>query len=658
MVMLVERRFLPGATALATVRVANTGNVPTTFIVEISPGSSPPIGPFIAEGVPVRIITPIVRPGGDVAVRIPVSLSDIEGPKEFQVRIGQAGPTGGFLNLLDSQVFEGLARIEALDEIPGPDDIIPGDGPGVIRTREELAQAFSVGLGTPRLSLTDADVERGEVIHGRILIPSTSGIPFAPLLEVNVAIVDPLPPFDVQELLTVLGPLSLSLSADQPITESFSINTAGLPAPDTGSLKYDVRIVLLDTVTGILLLDFTVQDVIRIRAPAIPVPPDEGPEPPIEKPVLPAPQPGLGDLDSVARITPNTVEQGEAARLTYAVFNRTTFDITTIVGVWLVPDSGPGIVSLVAPRTITIEEDSQRAGGASVPTAQLRPGTYGVRLLGTVVGTGAVVLDETIPNLLTVEGAPFIPEEPVPPGLIPGQFTLTTQAPGSPQEVIPGETATVKLQFRAAEVDLPVSPEITLELRVQNSFGTTIETLPTQSVRARLGGTTDVNVSWPIPTGTPVARYGLRVDAFDPNTEAQGFLVQESLFPLWEVVIPAAAISIDFPGVRVTPSAALAFQVATFQVVLVNNGARDARVSVAARLINPNGRPGSNILFTTISVPALDSTTVSQGFRAPELQGNYDILVTVIESGTGNVLINTTVTDVFSVVPLGPGEDF
>ncbi len=430
-----ERTFRPGQTAQSTIRLVNTGNVPTTFIIEVAQGSSPLFGPFISEGPPVRIITPVVQPNTETAVRIPVPLSDIEGAKDFQVRIGQAGPTGGFLNVLDEKVFSGLAKIEEITMLPPPDEIIPEVLPPEIEGPENLASRFSTGLGTPQLSLDKTRVAPGEVIRGQLTIPNASGLSFAPLIEVNIAILGTVPPFAIQEVRTIVPPRSITLSPNQTISQPLTINTAGLPIPDSGEIPYDLRIVLLDTTTGIILLDARLQDIFTIVIPEVPE--DLGRFPGEEElaglppeddllgrvsPFLPTPEPGLGDLTMTARFAPDSILQGEEAGFTLGVFNLQNFDISVNVTANLIDEFGMDVAAIVGPRTLTIEEDSQRVSTTAFSTRGIDPGVYGVRVIGTVASTGITILDEIEPGLLTVNALTITEAPPQLPPRDPAEF--------------------------------------------------------------------------------------------------------------------------------------------------------------------------------------------------------------------------------------------
>lgn len=654
MVTQVQRIFQPGERAQATIQITNTGNVPATFIVELAPGTAALFGPFISEGIPLRIITPIVQPGQEASVALPVTFSDIPGAKDFQIRVGQAGPTGGFLNILDEQVFAGLARVEAPAGLPLPVAGLPAGAAPLAPTPLDAAQVFSLGLGTPTVSFSDSRPTTGEVIQGRIDIPNNAGIPFSPVLEVNIAIIDRFPPFSVQEIRTIIAPITVSLQPNQDISRNIAINTTGLPVTPGGESPYDLRVVLLDEQTGILLLDAALQDVFTVLDAAVPAPPAL-PVAPLPPPSITA-QPGPGDLDSIINIVPSDIVVGELATLTYGIFNRQNFDISSSLSINLVNSRGLDIVSIVPPRPLIIDADSQRTADVPINTSTLGPDSYGVRVLVIAAGTGTTLLDEVIPNKLTVRSA-VVPATALL-GLQAGQLTLVTQQPGFPLQVPPGSSQTLNLRFQVADFILPSPPEITMEFRVKNSFGATIETLAPQFITFRPGETRDVAVRWDIPPSTPEARYGIEVEAFDPNTlRSQGRLVQVTLFPLWEVVSPRAMVTADLTGALVSPASLFPGQTATITIPLRNSGGADSNVSLSARLINPNGRPGDLPVFVSLTVPAQGSFTHTQGFTVPTTEGSYDLRVAVIEAGTGNILFDSTVVDTFSVIPLIIGPE-
>ena len=66
-----ERVFGPGAAGTVSVAIFNTGTIPLTYAVEMTPGASSALG-FIAETASVRALTPLpVEPGERATVLIP-----------------------------------------------------------------------------------------------------------------------------------------------------------------------------------------------------------------------------------------------------------------------------------------------------------------------------------------------------------------------------------------------------------------------------------------------------------------------------------------------------------------------------------------------------------------------------------------------------------
>jgi len=136
-----ERVLQPGQSTEARLTIANDGDVPTQYAVQISPGAQRPLG--FASDATLGFVTEVIEPGGSITYSVPLVMPpDIaEGAKLIRVRIGEVGPTGDLTGLLDEEFFAGLLRVERPFVEPPP-DVIPLPGEPEPPT---LPQALSFG---------------------------------------------------------------------------------------------------------------------------------------------------------------------------------------------------------------------------------------------------------------------------------------------------------------------------------------------------------------------------------------------------------------------------------------------------------------------------------------------------------------------------------
>ena len=73
-----------------------------------------PLGAFNADVFARLVFTDTVQPAAVTAVRAPLTLAPgiSEGSKVLRVRIGQVGPTGQLVIVLDERVVSGQLRVE------------------------------------------------------------------------------------------------------------------------------------------------------------------------------------------------------------------------------------------------------------------------------------------------------------------------------------------------------------------------------------------------------------------------------------------------------------------------------------------------------------------------------------------------------------------
>ncbi len=165
MVMLSERVVQPGQSAQAVLTIANDGDVPSRYAVQLSPGAQLPLG-FASEST-VGFITEVMEPGGSTTYNVPLSLPPeiSAGAKVIRARIGEVGPTGDLTSVLDEEFFAGLLRVEVVEVevIPLPEE--PAAPP------EPPAVPLTLSFGDVRLGMPAAEpaaIQQGEAIIIRL----------------------------------------------------------------------------------------------------------------------------------------------------------------------------------------------------------------------------------------------------------------------------------------------------------------------------------------------------------------------------------------------------------------------------------------------------------------------------------------------------------
>ncbi len=526
-----ERVFRPGDRTTGVIRIVNTGSAPKAFAIELTSGVGLPLIGFSSEKAPIVLLTSPVPAGEETTVRIPFTLPQQEGRKIFRVRIGEAGPTGQISNELDSQVFSNLARVEALPvaaeaplpgelpiELGAPRPSVPEDlvvvlsNPTVVKGQaySPVVQISNLALGGQAITITRISVlaiwsggadNLGETFRGTQVIQPGR---FTTVTLDQAVVPDRVQEGQITYRVNVRSTELGSLQFTGPLFVTAAIPTEVSAARALGGL----------TVEEVLAASRTTPEAEEVVA----------------VPEVTAPTLSRGDLrvSSIA-FSPSTVEPGQSTQLVVRVENNTGREIQATVDVVLDNQS------VISTRRFFPARSTQQFT-TTVDTAGFQPGELLFPVQVTAESNGIQLTDETRSVGLTVS-APAAAS-----GLLAGQLTLTTRAPSIAIPVRAGETTRpFPLSFRRAEIDLPSDPQITVELRIQDFSGNTVDTLRTQSFVAR-DVESGISVQWTVPTATNPQRFGLRVDAFDPNTVgSQGFLVGELLFPVWEVTTLSAA---------------------------------------------------------------------------------------------------------------------
>lgn len=235
-----QRRIVePGELVRGRVQVRNTGNVPALLGVRTVSGSSGLFG-FAPGAQPVTVTTPgAVRPGETAELRVAIRVPQTPGDAAFQVELGAFDPSGQLTQILDRQLFAGLAEVMAAIPVapPGPPVTPP------VLSAEELAEQFMESLGTPTLTVSPREVNPGQTVRATFQVSSSAPASFTPqlrlvLLDANDNVVRTV--FDQR----------LTAQRGIPISRQVDINTTGL-APGS----YGLRPFLIDPITNLVLLN-------------------------------------------------------------------------------------------------------------------------------------------------------------------------------------------------------------------------------------------------------------------------------------------------------------------------------------------------------------------------------------------------------------------
>ena len=562
-----ERVFRPGDRTTGVIRIVNTGSAPKTFAIELTSGVGLPLIGFSSEKAPLVLLTSPVPAGEETTVRIPFTLPQQEGRKIFRVRVGETGPTGQITNELDTQVFSNLARVEALPvageaPLPGelPIDIgvprpsVPEDlvavlsNPTVIKGQaySPVVQISNLALGGQSITVTRVSVlaiwatggeNLGETSRStQVIQPGRFTTVTLDQKVVSDRVGEGQITYRVNVRTTELGSLQftgpLFVAAGAVPEVDAARRLGGLTV---GEVLAASVIAAPEEDAAAALGGLTVEEVLAASRTGAPE--------------APAPRPG--DLRvRLVELFPSTVVPDQRTQLVVQIENTSERDFRGDVVITF--DERP----IVSQSNWPFAAGKTQQFAGNVDTTGFQPGAFLFPVQTTVESDGVQILDNVRALSLTVSpptgvAGPTQAEvelaaeilEPTSAGLLAGQLTLTTQAPSVAIPVRAGETTRpFPINFRRAEIDLPADPQITVGLRIQDFAGNTVERLNDQFFIARREGESGIQVQWTVPPGTNPKKFGIRVDASDPNTRgSQGNLVSQLIFPVWEVTVLTAA---------------------------------------------------------------------------------------------------------------------
>lgn len=413
-----ERAFQPGQVAQAQLTIINDGDLPTQYVVEVSPGAMSLLG-FVGEGT-IVFITEVVNPGRSLSINFPLSLPAAisEGSKMVRVRIGDAGPAGEMVSLLDEQLFGGRLRVElagppAPPPAPPPTEAIPLPDEPILPEVADLSATF-----------TPPEVTIGEVATGTLnwLPQGTEAFTFG----VRVDLVDS------------AGGVVMNMVRANP-TATMGARQATLLTVDTTGLSsgwYGLEVTFTDLATGAEILRRTLVGVLLLLEP---------PPPPPELPDSLSP----GDLTlATPTVTPNMVAPGGDIAIRVPFTNVGQVAAPVYINTFIMDSRGN--LALVVPQDIVATEmglEITRSYTLAIPT-DMPGGSYGVLVVVVDVNTGKSIIDQTFPNLLTVV-APEVAPPPPPPTPTP-----TPPTPPPPPPEPPAPTGSIDSLTVQGSVDL------------------------------------------------------------------------------------------------------------------------------------------------------------------------------------------------------------
>jgi hypothetical protein len=649
----VERPFRPGQVARGRLTIANDGNVRLRYAVEVSTGVTAPGVGFVAEETAI-LLTDVVPPGRSATVRIPLALPpDIaEGRKVVRVRIGEAGPGGELVSLLDEEFFSGLLRVEVPRPVE-PSPPTPAPAPPI--------EAMPLPGEVPRVVGHIVSVEspqRGRELQGgqratvRVTYENTGSQPHAFSVIAwagelaGPAQIDP----DVQGTArgtTIIpgarGSLEVSLGMPQE--------------PPLGFGSKDVLVMLADLdPTG--RFPVAVHDSRGLPSLFTLAPPPAAP------PTPPAAPQGLLPGDLVLgrpTATPNTLQPGDIVTIRVPFTNVGPLAVPISVDAFILDAAGDAVLSL--PRdsfTPPVGMETTRPYTLALP-ADLAAGSYGLQVLAfdpnTVVpgDPASFLIRQTFHSLFTVV-VPEVAPPPAPAGLAPGNLDLLDPV-ATPAVANPGQAVAISLPFFNAG---PVAPPIEADVFILGPQGTAVATLPRLAFAPDIGVATVRTVRWTVPQAAAPGSYGVQVYAWDPNTFVAGYpstyLVREQVLDVFTVeAVPAPPPppeelvpepgDLGLPAVTFTPSAVEMGRATQGSVSIPNLADFPFTARITVSLIDSAQQGVQTVVMPTdLAFNPLESRGLSFSLDTGGLEPDtYGLRVVAVDPFTGTTLMDRNI---------------
>lgn len=511
-----EKAVQPGQSARALVTVTNSGNVPTAYAVEVSPGTTLP-GAGFAEEATFVLLTNVVQPGQSATIPVPLAIPPgaAVGRKVVRVRIGEAGATGEIANLLDEQFFTGLLRVEGPEPLP-PSLPLPGEG--------RLSRG-DILLGNPTVS--PPEPQPGQVVTVRL--PVTNRGPAEAPVRLEASIVNAAGAPVVE-----LAQDAFTPGKGAPLTRVYN---AALPV-DLSPGSYGLDVSVVDQLTSAPLASQTFPNLFRIVS-------------------LPAPKAPTnlvpGNLDLLdPQVTPSVAKPGQIVELRLPFLNTGPVAPPLNLQAFL---TGPGGKTYELPR----QTFTPTLAAPATPTLRWRvpqeaaPGPYDLQVFAWDDRTfvpgdpSTYLIREQMNDLFLVEALPG------PTVLRPGNLDLLDPQVDA-TVVQPGQTVEIKAPILNTG---PVAPPVNLSAFILGPEGTAVASLPQQTFTPTLNVTALPTVRWAVPQNAAQGSYGLQVFVWDDKTFVPGdpstYLVREQVNDLFRVQAAPSLPSLK-PGDLGTPS--------------------------------------------------------------------------------------------------------
>lgn len=624
-----ERVLQPGQSTEARLTIANDGDVPTQYAVQISPGAQRPLG-FASEAT-VGFVTEVIEPGASITYSIPLAMPPgiAEGAKLIRVRIGEVGPTGELTGILDEEFFAGLLRVESpfvqppLDVIP-----LPGEPPA-------LPQALSFGdisLGVP--IATPSEVQPGEIVT--IQLPLANLGPVQVPIRLQSAISDSAG-FPVLDL----APEVFKPDLRSSVTKTY---TPQLPA-DMAPGSYGLSVAVFDPATNALLAQENFQGVFRVAGLAL--------APALE--FL-----SQGDvLLGTPSVTPTEAQPGDTVTIRIPLENVGPVQAPLRVESSIINAAGFSVQDLPL-ETVTPQPRFSITPTSSLTLLDLPSGNYGLVVAVFEDVTNTLLASQGFPGLFTIPAlevpelppAPELPPVPeLPPGLFPGDLSLSVSTDKALYG--PGETVLLRLVFLN---NGPVVSDVTATAFILGPEGTSIARFPIDFT-ALMGVLIIRDLQWTVPSVPAEGSYGVQVFAIDPATFVSGDpqLLQDVIPNVFSVgVRPLASGDVDISAPTADPVSQQDELRTDIRFSITNTGQVQAPLEVQIIVIDSaTGGPVLELLPALVMEPAIGvEQPIFAAVNMPP--GSYGISVGVRDQNTRVLLRVLTTRDLFTVVSPAP----
>ncbi|KKM26872.1 hypothetical protein LCGC14_1580410, partial [marine sediment metagenome] len=625
----IETALQPGQTAQTLVTIANDGNLPTRYAVQLSSGVPFELG--FASDTTVVFVTDVIAPGTSTTYSVPLALptSIIPGDKTIRARIGEVGPLGDLVALLDEEFFSGLLRVVEAEVVPPPEP--PAPPPPVVPPPPEPPAPPVV----PQF-LSFGDVQ------------------FEPPV-VTPAVAQPGGALAIQIPMMNIGPLQVPLRLESSVLDGFGISVLDLPsqvfepgmntpvtraydlvAPEPG--VYALTVAAYEVTTGNLLGQGLFPGAFTVTlADLIPL--------------------VFGDvLLNPPIVTPNEAMAGDTVEFLFPMENTGPSRVPIRLEASIV-DINQVVVETLLPDTFTPELNTGILSPSTLEVpAAAEPGLYGVNVAVYDVGTNTLLAQQPFPGVITI----LLTPPPPLPELGFGDVLLDPPIV-APNEAMAGDT--VQIQLPLENTGLFQIP-LRIDLQIVDLEGLYPLDLPSDtSLAPPMATPVTPTYTVVLPMGAdalPPGDYGLFVNVF--GLDANNILAQ-SYFPglltIPDLELPPPPEALVFGDVVLSAPFVAPIEAQPGDSMVVDFPVENisqvlAPLLLEARFVDPEGRH-LDLLTETFEPPLNTQTVSAYDVLLPDwlVEGSYDVDVAVYDAATSLLLAQQTFTGVFTI-PVEP----